>query len=64
MDSGVFSQTTHDQLKDRWDFLTLAPQLQRPHPYNIEESGNILNYITCIMHLTGGKLLKQQDWHD
>jgi hypothetical protein len=25
MHSGDFSQATHDQLDDRWDFLTLAP---------------------------------------
>ncbi len=32
--------------------------------YPIEESGDVLNYMTRVMQLTQGKLLKQNDWHD
>jgi hypothetical protein len=64
MHSGNFSQATHDQLNNCWDFLTLAPRLQGPCPYDIEETGEVLNYVTHVMHLTQGKLLKQQDWHN
>jgi hypothetical protein len=64
MNSGDFSQATHDQLNDRWDFLPLAPRLQRPQSYSIELSGDILKYVTRVMQLTHGKLLKQRDWQD
>ncbi len=43
MNSGDFSQATHDQLNDHWDFLTLAPRLQRPQSYSIKLAGDILN---------------------
>ena len=33
-------------------------------PYEIVESGDILNYVSRAMHLTRGKLLKQDDWSD
>jgi hypothetical protein len=49
MNSGDFSQATHDQLNDRWDFLTLAPWLQRPQSYSIKSSGDVLNYVTQVM---------------
>ena len=32
MHSGDFSQATHDQLNNRWDFHTLMPHLQQPRP--------------------------------
>ncbi len=51
MPSGDISQATHNQLNNCWDFLMLTPWLQQTHPYDIEESGNVLNYVTCVMHL-------------
>ncbi len=31
-------------------------------PYDIVHSGEVLNYITRVMKLTRGKLLRQEDW--
>ncbi len=64
MNSGDFSQATHDQLNDCWDFVTLAPWLQQPKSYSIKLSGDIFSYVTRVMQLTRGKLLKQSDWQD
>jgi hypothetical protein len=32
-----------------------------PHT-EIVESGDVLNYTTCVMQLTRGKLLQQDNW--
>jgi hypothetical protein len=64
MYSGDFSQATHDQLNDRWDYFTLSPCLKQTVSYLIEESGDTLNYMARVMRLTQGKLLKQNDWHN
>ncbi len=42
----------------------MADYLRKAPPYNIVESGDVLNYVTWIMGLTRGKLLKQADWSD
>ncbi len=64
MTTGDFSQATHDQLNDQWDYFTLSPRMKHAASYSIGESGDVLNYMTWVMHLTWGKLLKQQDWQD
>jgi hypothetical protein len=62
--TGDFSQATHDQLNNQLDYFTLSPRMKHAASYLIEESGDILNYVTWVMRLTWGKLLKQKDWHD
>ncbi len=64
MYSGDFSQATHDQLNNQWDYFILSPRLKLAVSYSIEESGDVLNYVTWVMYLTQGKLLKQHDWRD
>jgi hypothetical protein len=64
MSSTPFTQYIHDQLNHRWDFLTVADYLHKAPPYNIVESGDVLNCVTWVMHLTHGKLLQQDDWSD
>ncbi len=59
-----FLQQMHDQLNRRWDFSTVAGYLRKAPPYKIIDSGDILNYVTCVMRLTRGKLLRQDDWCD
>jgi hypothetical protein len=62
MFSKDFSQATHDQLNDQWDYFILSPRLKCTASYSIEESGDVLNLVTRVMGLTQGKLLKQNDW--
>ena len=62
--SAPFSQQTHDQLNHRWDFTSVADYLHKAPPYSIVESGDVQNYITRVMKLTRGKLLRQEDWSD
>jgi hypothetical protein len=59
-----FTQHIHDQLNHRWDFSTVADYLRKAPPYDIVKSGDVLNYVTRVMRLTRGKLLKQADWSD
>jgi hypothetical protein len=59
-----FLQQTHDQLNLRWDFSTVAKYLRKAPPYKIIDSGDLLNYVTRVMRLTHGKLLRQDDWCD
>jgi hypothetical protein len=54
--SAPFTQHIHDQLNHQWDFLALVDHLRKAPSYEIVESGNVLNYITQVMHLTHGKL--------
>ena len=62
--SAPFTQHIHDQLNNRWDFSTVADYLRKAPPYEIVESGDVLNYVSRAMRLTRGKLLKQDDWSD
>jgi hypothetical protein len=51
-------------MNHRWDFSTVADYLRKAPPYEIIESGDVLNYVTRVMRLTRGKLLQQDDWND
>ena len=63
--SAPFSQLTHDQLNNRWEFSTVAGHLRTCRPsYELVNSGDVLNVITRVMRLTRGKLLKQPDWDE
>jgi hypothetical protein len=45
--STPFAQHIHDQINHRWDFSTVANYLRRtPPPFDIVESGDLLNYVT------------------
>jgi hypothetical protein len=59
-----FSQHVHDQMNHRWDFSTVADYLRKAPPYDIVDSGNVLNNVTRVMRLTRGKLIQQDDWSD
>ncbi len=52
----------HDQLNHRWDFATVSDALQKVCRYKIVDCGDVLNYVTRVMRLTRGKLLRQDDW--
>jgi hypothetical protein len=56
--SAPFTQHIHDH------FLVVVDYLHKVPPYEIVESGNVLNYVTRVMHLTCGKLTQQDDWSD
>jgi hypothetical protein len=60
--SAPFLQQTHDQLNRRWDFSKVAEYLRKAPPYKIIDSSDVLNYVTCVMQLTRGKLLRHDDW--
>jgi len=63
--SAPFTQHTDDQLNNRWEFLTVAAHLSTCRPsYKQVRSGDVLNVVTQVMHLTRGKLLKQPDWDE
>ncbi len=65
MSSALFTQHTHDQLNNRWEFATVAEYLRTSKPlYNYVQSGEFLNVVTRVMRLTRGKLLKQPDWDE
>ncbi len=57
-----FSQFTHDQLNNRLDLIKDGLRVLRMPKYDVVESGNVLNYTTCIMKLTRGKLVNRDDW--
>ena len=59
-----FSQQTHDQLNRRWDFTSVAEHLRQAPSYDVVGSGDVLNYVTRVMKLTRGKLLRQDDWSE
>jgi hypothetical protein len=59
-----FSQLTQDQLNNRVDLLEDGLRVLRTRMYDIVESGEVLQYVTRVRHLTRGKLLKQEDWSD
>jgi hypothetical protein len=53
-----FSQLTHDQLNNRWEFSTVVNHLRTCKPkYDFVQSGDVLNVVTRVMRLTRGKLL-------
>jgi hypothetical protein len=60
--SPPFTQLTHDQLSHHWDFDTVAAALQKTCQFKVVECGHVLNYVTRVMRLTWGKLLRQDDW--
>jgi len=59
-----FSQFTHNLLNNRLDLTDNGPTFCRKPLYDIVESGDVNNYTTRVMHLTRGRLLKQDDWTD
>jgi hypothetical protein len=59
-----FSQLTHDQLNNRVNLLENGLRVLRTRTYDIVESGDVHQYVTRVMRLTRGKLLKQTDWSD
>jgi hypothetical protein len=63
MSKNDFSQLTHDQLNNRVDLLEDGLKILRTRAYNIVESGNVRHYVTRVMRLTRGKLLKQDNWN-
>ncbi len=62
--SAPLLQQTHDQLNQRWDFTSVAEYLRKAPPYAVVGSSDVLNYVTRVMKLTRGKLLRQDDWSD
>ncbi len=62
MSKSDFLQLAHDQLNNRVDLLEDGLRILRARAYDIVESGNVRQYVTWVMRLTGGKLLKQDDW--
>ncbi|KAL7536683.1 hypothetical protein ACHAWF_005531, partial [Thalassiosira exigua] len=59
-----FTQLTADQLNNRWDLPDDCDLVTRKARYNVVDSGNVLNYVTCAMKLTRGRLQRQEDWSD
>ncbi len=59
-----FPQLAHYQLNNRVDLLENGLRILRAQVYDIVESGNVRQYVTQVMRLTRGKLLKQDDWQD
>ena len=63
--SAPFSQNTHDQLNNRWEFSMVASHLRSYKPsYELINLGDVLNVVTRVMRLTRGKLMKQPDWDE
>jgi hypothetical protein len=53
-----FTQNTHDQLNNRWEFSKIANLLCTCKPkFKYVQSGDVLNVVTRVMQLTRGKLL-------
>ncbi len=63
--STLFTQATHNQLNNHWEFSTVADYLRASAPtHTVVESGDVLNVVNHVMKLNRGKLLKQFDWND
>ncbi len=63
--SAPFTQHTHDQLNNRWEFATAAEHLRTCKPsHQHVRSGDVLNVVTRAMRLTRGILLKQPGWDE
>jgi hypothetical protein len=58
MSKSDFPQLAHDQLNNRVDLLEDGLRILRAWAYDIVESGNVRQYVTRVMQLTRGKLLK------
>ncbi len=51
--SAPFTQATHDQLNNRWEFSTVADYLCDSSPsHTIVDSGDVLNIVNRVMRLT------------
>ena len=59
-----FLQLTHYQLNNHLDLLATSPQFPRLQKYSIVKSSDVRQYVTRVMRLTRGRLLKQEDWKD
>ena len=62
MSKSDFSQFMHDQLNNRVDLLEEGLRVLCTHHYDINHSGQVRYYVTCLMWLTWGKLFQQDDW--
>jgi hypothetical protein len=62
--SAPFTQQTHDQLNDQWEFSTVTEHLRRDPLYQLVDDGWVLNVVTRVMELTRGKLIKQPNWDE
>ena len=53
--SALFTQHTHDQLNNQWEFSMVAAHLRTCRPlYEHMHSGDVLNVVTRVMRLTRG----------
>ncbi|KAL7555072.1 hypothetical protein ACHAWF_018706 [Thalassiosira exigua] len=59
-----FSQLAVDQFNNRWELPEDSELVTRRARYDVVDSGNVLNYVTCAMRLTRGRLQRQDDWED
>ncbi|KAL7528065.1 hypothetical protein ACHAWF_009840 [Thalassiosira exigua] len=59
-----FTQLSVDQFNNRWGLPEDCDLVNRRARYNVVDSGNVLNYVTCAMRLTRGRLQRQSDWED
>ncbi len=51
--SAPFTQSTHDQLNNRWEFSTVTDHLRTCGPqHQLIASGDVLNFVNRAMHLT------------
>jgi hypothetical protein len=65
LSSAPFTQNTHDQLNNRWEFSIVADHIRSCRcSHSTVKSGGIHNVITKVMKLTWGKLLKGPDWDE
>jgi hypothetical protein len=63
--SAPFSQSTHNQLNNYWEFSTVADHLRSTRSnHTLVSSGDIHNIVNRVMKLTHGELLKQVDWNN
>jgi hypothetical protein len=59
--SAPFTQSMHDQLNNRWEFSTVPDQLCTCGPqHQLIASGDVLNFVNRVMHLTQGILSKSR----
>jgi hypothetical protein len=54
-----FTQLTHEQLNNHWEFSTVAEHLRKSPTYELVDLGQVLNIVTWVMQLTWDKLLTQ-----
>ena len=63
-DAFFSSHTLRSHRISRVDLLEDGLQVLRTRKYDIVESGDVRQYVTRVMKLTRGKLLRQDDWTD